>query len=116
MCNVRLDDKISAEELRTRLKLKSMSKCVQDRRLEWFGHLERMEESAWSSKCRTFQVSQGIIQKKSGSRSRTLPLVIFDKKVPFFLKIVLFFILRYFWVKLRQKCPFLKIPDAALKF
>ena len=33
---------------------------------------------------------QGIIQKKLASISRTLPLAIFDKKVPFFLKIVLF--------------------------
>ena len=23
---------------------------------------------------------------------------------------------RHFWVKLNKKCPFLKIPDAALKF
>ena len=28
-----------------------------DRRLQWFGYLEKMEESAWSSKCRTFKVS-----------------------------------------------------------
>ena len=33
---------------------------------------------------------QGIIQKKLASGSRMLPLVIFDKKVPFFPKIVLF--------------------------
>ena len=33
---------------------------------------------------------QGIIQKKLASISRTLPLAIFDKKMPFFLKIVLF--------------------------
>ena len=57
---------------------------------------------------------QGIIQKKSASGSRTLPLVVFDKKVPFFQKNSI--ILRYLWVKLRQKCPFLRIPDIALKF
>ena len=33
---------------------------------------------------------QGIIQKKSASSSRTQPFVIFDKKVPFFPKMVLF--------------------------
>ena len=34
-------------------------------------------------------VNQGIIQKKSSSGSRMLPLVVFDQKVPFFPKIVL---------------------------
>ena len=55
---------------------------------------------------------QGIIQKKSAYGSRTLPLIIFDKKVPFFPQNSV--ILRHFRVKLRQKCSFLKIPDAAL--
>ena len=29
---------------RTKLNLKGIKKCLQDRRLQWFGHLERMEE------------------------------------------------------------------------
>ena len=33
---------------------------------------------------------QGLIQKKSASGSRMLPFVIFDKKVPFSPKVVLF--------------------------
>lgn len=45
MYNVRPDDRISAEELGTRLKLNSMKKCLQDKRLQWFGHLESMEEN-----------------------------------------------------------------------
>ena len=36
------------------------------------------------------QLFQGIIQKKSVSRSRTLSLVIFDQALPFFPKTVLF--------------------------
>ena len=44
-----------------------------------------------------------IIQKKLASVSRTLPLVIFDKKVPFSKNSV---ILRYFGVKLREMCFF----------
>ena len=56
---------------------------------------------------------QGIIQKKSVSGSQTLPLVIFDKKALFSQNSV---ILQYFQEKLSQKCPFLKILDAALKF
>ena len=42
------DDRISAEELMARLKFESMWECLQDRRLQWFGLLERMGESAWS--------------------------------------------------------------------
>ena len=49
------------------------------------------------------QLFQGIIQKKSMSRTRTLPLVICDKTVLFSKNSV---ILRYFMEKLRQKCPF----------
>ena len=35
MCNVRSEKKISAEELKTRLKLKSIKKCLEDRTLQW---------------------------------------------------------------------------------
>ena len=51
---------------------------------------------------------QGVIQKKSVSGIQTLPLVIIDKKNRV--------ILQYFREKLSQKCPFLKILDAVLKF
>ena len=51
ICNVR-PNTISAEELWTRLKLKSMRKCLQSGRLQWFVNLETMEESVWFSKCR----------------------------------------------------------------
>ena len=65
--------------------------------------------------------SQGIIQKKSVCGSRTLPFVIFDKKsAPFAESSVILrhfcVTLRHFCIKLHKKCPFLKIPDAALKF
>ena len=46
MCNVRAEDRIPAEEITTRLKLKGTRDCLQDRRLQQFGHLERMEASA----------------------------------------------------------------------
>ena len=39
----------------SRIKLKSIRECLQDKRLKWFGHLERMEENA--SKRRAFKVS-----------------------------------------------------------
>ena len=43
-CIVSHEDKISVVEISSRLKLKSMRPCSQDRRLQWFGHLERIEE------------------------------------------------------------------------
>ena len=39
-----------------------MKKYLEDRRLQWFGHLERMEESAGSIKCRTFKVSHSFLR------------------------------------------------------
>ena len=35
---------ISAKERRTRLKLNSTRKCLQVRRVQWFGYLERIED------------------------------------------------------------------------
>ena len=61
MSNVTSTDKSSAEQLRTRRKLNSTKQCLQDRGLQWFGHLERMEENAWSSKCTTFKVSGSFL-------------------------------------------------------
>ena len=57
MCNVKPEDRTSTEELKTRLKLKSVRELLQDRKLQWFGHLERMEERACSSTCRNFKIS-----------------------------------------------------------
>ena len=57
MCKVMAEDKIFAEELRTRLKLKSRREFLQDGRVQWFGYLERMHDGTWSSKCRTFKFS-----------------------------------------------------------
>ena len=65
------DYRIAAEELRTRLKLKNLKKCLQDGRLQWFGHLKRMEDSAWSTKPQAFQVSDSFPEddlRKHGMR------------------------------------------------
>ena len=72
MPNVKSEDRISTEELRTRLKLKSMRKCLQDRRLQWFGHLERLEGNAWSSKCRAFKVSGNLPRVWQGICSKVI--------------------------------------------
>ena len=42
--------------------LNSMKDCLQDRRLQWFGLLERMGDNAWPSKCKTFKVSGSFIR------------------------------------------------------
>ena len=43
--NINPEDKIYAEELRASLKLFSLRVRLQDKRLQWFGHVERMEKS-----------------------------------------------------------------------
>ena len=37
----------------------------QGRSLQWFGHLERMEENAWSIKCRNVRVSESFPRGRS---------------------------------------------------
>ena len=67
MFNVRPEDRISIEEeLMTRLKLKSVRECLHDRRLQWFGQLERMKQSAWSCECRAFKVSDTFPRGRQG--------------------------------------------------
>ena len=43
--NINPEDKIYAEELRASLKLFILRERLQDKRLQWFGHVERMEKS-----------------------------------------------------------------------
>ena len=38
--------RIGLSKVKTRLKLNSTRKYLQDRRLQWFGHLEKIEENA----------------------------------------------------------------------
>ena len=52
-------------ELRNRLKLKSMKKCLQNISPKWFCHLERMKESAWS-KCRTSKLAVVTLEDNQG--------------------------------------------------
>ena len=60
MCNVSLKDRLRSDELRGRLNLESIGKCVQNRRLRWFGHIERMDKSFWVSRCRAVEVSGSV--------------------------------------------------------
>ena len=61
----RNDSRIRAEDdtavaLRNRLQLSTVRECLQNRRLLWFGRLERMEESYWYSKCQKFKVGGSL--------------------------------------------------------
>ena len=57
MCNVSVKDRLSSKELRKILHLDSIGSCMQNRRLRWFGHVERMDKNAWASRCRTIKVT-----------------------------------------------------------
>ena len=57
MCNVSVKDRLSSKELRKRLHVDSIGSCMQNRRLCWFGHVERMDKNAWASRCRTIKVA-----------------------------------------------------------
>ena len=52
MCRVKLNDHIPSRVLRDRLRLVSVRELIQTKRLSWFGHLERMDDNNWVSKCR----------------------------------------------------------------
>ena len=60
MSNVSLKDRLRSDELRGRLNLESIGRCVQNRRLRWFGHTERMDKSFWVSRCRAVEVSGSV--------------------------------------------------------
>ena len=60
MCNVSLKNRLRSDELRGRLNLESIGRCVQNRRLHWFGHIERMDKSFWVSRCRAVEVSSSV--------------------------------------------------------
>ena len=60
MCNVSLKDRLRSDGLRGGLNLESIGRCVQNRRLRWFGHIERMDKSFWVSRCRAVEVSGSV--------------------------------------------------------
>ena len=53
-----------SDELRGRLNLESIRRCVQNRRLRWFGHIERMDKSFWVSRCRAVEVSGSVGRRR----------------------------------------------------
>ena len=45
-----------------------MRKCLQDRRLKWFGRPERMKKSAWFSKSRMIYMNEEKVEKESNRK------------------------------------------------
>ena len=52
-----VSDRRPSEERRNRLGIKSISGVIQQICLRWFGHIERMDNDNWVSKCRKFEVA-----------------------------------------------------------
>lgn len=57
MCGVKLRDRIPNEELRGRMGIESVKEALVRRRLRWWGHIERREESNWLKRCQMIAVS-----------------------------------------------------------
>ena len=51
ICGVTLKNKISSEELRERLGIKSIQDVVRQGRPRWYGHVERKSDEDWVKKC-----------------------------------------------------------------
>jgi hypothetical protein len=56
MCGTKLSDRIPNEELRGRLGIESVKDALKRRRLRWWGHIERREESNWLKRCQKLEV------------------------------------------------------------
>ena len=58
ICGVSFRDRVSSSELRSRLGLRSIDELMRDKRLRWFGHVER-SYGAWIEKCRRLPKVEG---------------------------------------------------------
>jgi hypothetical protein len=56
MCGTKLADRIANDELRQRLGIESVKTEMKRRRLRWWGHTERRQESDWLKKCQNWEV------------------------------------------------------------
>ena len=66
MCGTKLRDRITNEELRHRIGIESVNVEMRRRRLRWWGHVERRDESDWLKKCQKLEVEG----KKSPGRQK----------------------------------------------
>ena len=64
MCGASLKSKIAINNLNKRLNVEAVTDVVRQRRLRWFGHLERKDSNDWVS-CKNFEVVGAKCQRKS---------------------------------------------------
>lgn len=74
--NVRLGDRISTEELKTKFRLNGSIGYLQDRRLRWFVHLEGIEKSAWKLNVETSKLVVVCPEDDLGKHGKKLSEVI----------------------------------------
>jgi len=57
MCGVTLKDRISSEELLSRVGVEPVDDVVRRGRLRWFGHVERKSEDDWVKRCLELEIA-----------------------------------------------------------
>jgi len=65
MCDVKVKDKVSSKELRERLEIDDIILILHQKRLRWYGHMLRKEDTDCVKKCMEYEVE--------GSRPRGRP-------------------------------------------
>jgi len=56
MCNVKVKDGVPSKELRERLGIDGIILILQQKRLRWYGHVLRKEDTDWVKKCMEYEV------------------------------------------------------------
>ena len=56
MCGVTLRDRLSCEDIRARVGIKSILDMMRQRRLRWYGHVERREDDSWLKKVQNLEI------------------------------------------------------------
>ena len=56
MCSVTMRDRYPCKELRTWVGIKPIVNVMRQRRLRWFGHIERRENNSWLKKVQNLAV------------------------------------------------------------
>ena len=56
MCGVTMSDRYPCEELRAWVGIKRIVGIMRQRRLRWFGHIERREDNSWLKKVQILAV------------------------------------------------------------
>ena len=64
MCNVKVKDRVASKEVRERLGIDDIILILQQKRLRWYRHVLRKEDTDWVKKCMKYEVK--------GSRPRGL--------------------------------------------